>query len=268
MNNDQINSLVRSLLKILGSLLIAHGYSTYANIINTPDVIGFIIALAAFISSHFAHSTPASNPPRPTSGPLLVLFIALALGCPGSVSAQTNLTAVPNQIPAASPLSQILSSFGISSNPTNYAGALFLGHSLKGGQTALGAVVIENVSDYAGVIVGVDTLFGGGKVGSANIVSGGLTLKLPTHPLAFIGGSFCTNLLMTPYAIAMVGTPISGTGNADGGLASITREGVNFDIYDLKGFELGAGIDYGTRSGAGNYNGNWIDFEFSIRKGF
>ena len=49
---------------------------------------------------------------------------------------------------------------------------------------------------------------------------------------------------------------------------AIARAGANVDLYNLKGFELGAGIDYGNRTGAGAYNGNWLDFVFTIRKGF
>lgn len=165
-------------------------------------------------------------------------------------------------------IGNILGDVGISSNPTNYAAAAFYGHSTSGNQSSIGLLVIENVNNYVGVAAGVDDLFGGGKIGSANIVSGGLSLKAPTHPLAFLGtNSFEQNFTATPYALAMAALPINGTGQ-NGALGAVNRAGVNFDIYNLKGWEIGAGIDYGNRLGAGNYSGNWIDVAVSFRKNF
>ena len=68
--------------------------------------------------------------------------------------------------------------------------------------------------------------------------------------------------------MVLVATPIGGTGNAGGGLGGLARAGVNVDLYNWKGWKLGAGVDYGNRTGAGAYNGNWIDLTFNIRKGF
>ena len=161
-----------------------------------------------------------------------------------------------------------LGSLGLSSNPTNYAGLVFVGMSTSGKQVSAGIGIVENVNNNVGIIVLIDHLWFGGKTGSANIVSGGLTLKQPTHPLAFFGGSFCTNLVCTPYVILAVGTPMNGTGNADGGLAGIGRAGFNFDIWNISGWELGLGIDYGNRTGSGGYNGDWIDGTLNLRKGF
>ena len=168
-------------------------------------------------------------------------------------------------------LGTLLGDVGLSSNPTNYAGGIFAGIKTTGNQYSIGAYVVENVNNYVGVMAGVDQLFGGGKVGSENVVAGGLTLKAPTHPLRFLTSS-TTNLLYTltatPYVAALVATPIGGTGNAGGGLGALVRGGVNVDILNLSGWELGAGIDYGNRTGAGAYNGNWIDGTVNIRKGF
>jgi hypothetical protein len=200
------------------------------------------------------------------------LLLAVALCCAGlfTVSAQTatnNFTITPPSFWGG--ITEILSSVGLVTDPTNYAAAAFYGHSLKGNQSAIGLVIIENVNNNLGVIAGVDTLFGGGKIGSANIVSGGLTLKEPTHPLAFIGtNTFLGKLVVTPYAIAMVGTPINGTGSANGGLASIVRAGANVDIFKVGKFEFGVGADYGQRNGAGKYTGGWFDVELSGRIGF
>ena len=170
-------------------------------------------------------------------------------------------------------IGSVLSNLGISSNPSNYALAAFGGRSFDNNQWSAGALVIENVttSGSVGIVAGIDHLWGGGNVGSANIVAGGITFKAPCHPFTFLSAdtnSWTRKVTVTPFVIAMVATPISGTGSADGGLGSITRGGVNLDLVNIKGWEIGAGIDYGKRTGAGNYDGNWGDLTFNVRKGF
>lgn len=167
-------------------------------------------------------------------------------------------------------IKESLASVGLVTDPTNYAAAVFYGRSLKGNQSAAGLVVIENVNDYIGVAAGIDTLWGGGKENSANIVAGGFSLKDSTHPLKFLSSdtnSWFQTFTATPFAIALVGTPINGTSN-DGGLAAINRAGVNLDLFAVKRLQFGLGIDYGNRTGAGNYNGNWVDVDFNGRLGF
>lgn len=168
-------------------------------------------------------------------------------------------------------LGSVLGDVGLSSNPTNYAGGIFAGVKTDGSQYSIGAYVVENVNNYVGVMAGVDQLFGGGKLGSENIVAGGLTLKAPSHPLRFLTSStntFLYDLTATPYVAALVATPIGGTGNAGGGLGGLVRAGLNVDLYNWSGWVLGVGADYGNRTGAGAYNGNWIDGTLNIRKGF
>lgn len=195
-----------------------------------------------------------------------------------SAQAQTTTTNVPNLM---GDIGNVLGDIGLSSNPTNYAFAPFFGvKTTKNADgkrpVSAGLVIIENVNNNIGIAGGIDHLWLGGKAGSANIVSGGLSLKAPFYPLryvtSFLGTSLGTNtwaynFLATPYAIVLIGTPLNGTSN-DGGLANINRAGVNFDVYNFKGWKLGAGGDYGNRNGAGNYSGNWIDFTLNVRKGF
>ena len=209
-----------------------------------------------------------------------LIGVAAVLLLATTTFAQTNVPAVPNLLPTNAPtasspiwndLGNVLGDIGLSSNPTNYAAGVFYGHSLSGNKSALGIFVVENVTANVGVIAGVDTLWGGGKIGSANIVSGGLTLKALSHPLRFISSdtnSWAYNMGATPYAVALVCMPINGTGSADGGLGAIARAGVNLDLYNFHGWELALGVDYGNRTGSGNYDGNWIDVLFNVRKGF
>jgi hypothetical protein len=55
MNQDQIDSLVRTALKICGAVLIKHGLSDYAAILNTPDVVGLGVMAAGLWLSHQTH---------------------------------------------------------------------------------------------------------------------------------------------------------------------------------------------------------------------
>jgi len=197
------------------------------------------------------------------------LFIAALAAATIAVQAQTS-TNLPDIYDS---IGSVLNTLGVSSNPSNYAVATFGGRSFSGDQWAAGAVVIENVtaSGSVGVVAGIDYLWGGGKIGSANVVSGGVTIKAPAHPLTFLSAdtnSWTHKVTVKPYVIEMVATPLNGTGSADGGLGSISRAGVNLDLVNIKGWELGAGIDYGKRTGTGNYSGNWGDLTLNIRKGF
>ena len=59
MNQDQIESIVRTALKIIGALLIKHGLSDYAAIVNTPDVCGAVALLIGLWLSHQHHGDKA-----------------------------------------------------------------------------------------------------------------------------------------------------------------------------------------------------------------
>jgi hypothetical protein len=61
MNQDQINSLVRTALKIIGALLIKHGLSDYAAILNTPDVCGAVALMIGLYLSHQHHGQAATT---------------------------------------------------------------------------------------------------------------------------------------------------------------------------------------------------------------
>jgi hypothetical protein len=166
-------------------------------------------------------------------------------------------------------LGAVLGDAGLSSNPTNYFDAPFCGVSTTGNRLAAGDILGENINNNVGVVAGIDHLWFGGRVGSANIVSGGLTLKAPCHPLQFLGlTGWTSNLVATPYAIAMAATPLNGTGSANGGLGSIARAGASVDLTSWKGFKVSLTADYGNRTGSGGYNGNWVDFGFALGKRF
>ena len=153
------------------------------------------------------------------------------------------------------------------SQSTNWAVAPFYGRATTGNKSAAGVIAVWNFNDNVGVIGGYDRLWSSGQASQANMVSGGLKLQVSIHPLAFTGLAALTNIVATPYVASLVATPTGGTSN-NGGLAAINRAGLELEIMQWKGLELHAGIDYGNRTGAGYYNGNYVDFNVAISRGF
>ena len=64
MSMEQINSAIRSLLKILGTALAAHGATGAANVVNSEDVIGLSMVVAGVVWSalHHKQETPEPKP--------------------------------------------------------------------------------------------------------------------------------------------------------------------------------------------------------------
>jgi len=67
MNKDQIDSVVRSVLKIAGAIAVAHGASAYAGIINSEDVTGLASLVVGLLLSYQWH---APAPEQPSSAAL------------------------------------------------------------------------------------------------------------------------------------------------------------------------------------------------------
>jgi hypothetical protein len=68
MNSDQLNSLVRTGLKMLGALLVAHGWTATAGVLNADSIAGALIALLGLALSHFAHKADPAPPADPPAG--------------------------------------------------------------------------------------------------------------------------------------------------------------------------------------------------------
>lgn len=92
MNQDQINSALRSLLKIIGSALAAHGLAQAASIVNGEDCIGVVLAVAGLVWSHFSHAPDAPPPPAAKlPGPKIMMLagmLTLLLGVAACNTAQ------------------------------------------------------------------------------------------------------------------------------------------------------------------------------------
>lgn len=99
MNQEQINSILRSLLKIIGSALAAHGLTGAANIVNGQDCIGVVLAVAGLVWSHYSHTAPPAQPNKPTIklGGLMVMG-GLALGLSMAACNTTQQTTAYNTI--------------------------------------------------------------------------------------------------------------------------------------------------------------------------
>jgi hypothetical protein len=82
MNQDQFFSLVRSLLKVIGAALAAHGLAQTAGIVNSEDFIGLVLVVAGFAWSHLTHATtdaPPNNSSGTSSGGATTLLLLLLL---------------------------------------------------------------------------------------------------------------------------------------------------------------------------------------------
>lgn len=54
--NPQVNSIIRTVLKIAGALLAQRGLTQAANLVNSEDVIGLLLVLAGVVMSWWEHN--------------------------------------------------------------------------------------------------------------------------------------------------------------------------------------------------------------------
>lgn len=85
MNDNQLGSLVLSLIKVLCAALAAHGFTTASTILGLPDVgqyivgiIGVIIAMGLSHLHHGDNSSQNSTPPPSSPGSKLPLVLMVA----------------------------------------------------------------------------------------------------------------------------------------------------------------------------------------------
>jgi len=65
-NQDQVASIVRSLLKTVGGALVAHGATKVGAFFNAEDSFGLVMTVIGFVLSHFTHK---DSPPAPVVPP-------------------------------------------------------------------------------------------------------------------------------------------------------------------------------------------------------
>jgi hypothetical protein len=189
----------------------------------------------------------------------LITASALLIIAAKSASAQTN---APPTFTGG--LQEMASAVSSSTNWTIVGGA---GRGLTGNKNLAFGAVAYNFNENVGLLVGMDTLWtpSGAQPQQNNVVKGGITLSAPIHPFAFIGSSFLTNVVGTPFALALATQPSGGSSDSIG---TVAGGGINFDIVSFKNFELVAGAEYESRSGAGYWNGNYALIHFGIGRRF
>lgn len=196
---------------------------------------------------------------------LTVSLLTSAATAQTVITTSTNGVVTTNSTPTISGgLSEIydaLESSGLTT-ATNYAIEPYLTYAPSapsGNQVGGGVLAVYNVSTYIGTGLGVDYL------GQFSLVSAQVQLKVPTHPFAFTGSSWGTNLVVAPFALVGVGTGLSGvTGNA----IAITDAGAYVEFGHLWGGRFNTGAAIGKWSNAGNYSGTRYHFFLGWSKGF
>ena len=158
-------------------------------------------------------------------------------------------------------ISKLVGDIASSTNWTVIGGA---GRATKGNRDLAFGAIAYNFNQNVGVVAGMDTLWAPGKHQN-NVVKGGITLSAPIHPFAFLGSTFATNIIGTPFVAGLVAAPSGGSSDS---VATIGSVGVNFDIVKFKNFELVAGAQYETRSGSGFWNGNYGLVHLGISRRF
>jgi len=128
-----------------------------------------------------------------------------------------------------------------------------------------GVLAIYNVNDYLGAGLGIDWL------GQFSLVSGNATLKLPInagekakHYIPALP-DFVTNVVVTPFALAGLGTPLSGAG---GNCSTIEDIGAYVQIGHLSGGKFNLGACWGQWNNAGEYSGKRYHIFAGWSKGF
>ena len=208
-----------------------------------------------------------------TSKFILTLAAVAAVAASCAVHAQTNTVPATNSAPASTTttgtisggLTEIydaLSTSGLAT-ATNYAFEPYLTYAPSapsGNQIGGGVFACYNVSKFVGTGLGLDYL------GQFSLVSANVQIKIPTHPLAFIGTGWATNLVVAPFALAGVGTPLNGSGN---GAIAVTDAGAYVQFGALWGGKFNTGVAYGKWSGAPTgYGGSRYHLFVGWSKGF
>lgn len=195
---------------------------------------------------------------------VLVLCGCLRLNAQTNPVTPPNNTAGPVQPSLIGPslmggLSEIASAMGSATNW--YAGGGY-GRGLTGNKSVAFADVAYNFNENVGVVVGMDTLWGG-AAGQTEIVKGGVTLSLPGHPLAFTGISYLAAVQGRAFVSDLLATPKNGNT-----LGNLIVTGYEFDLYTVSNFELYLAVMYENRSGQGYWDGNYAMIQGGISRRF
>ena len=214
--------------------------------------------------------------------PLVILAAALFL-CSFVVpsQAQTTITTGTNGVATTN----VLSDLGVSGSlanlwnaidasdilqATNWAVAPYLTYAPSAADhVGAGVLAIYNMPQLSSSLGQVGAALGADWLGSWSLVSGNVTLQVPTHPLANISWlSFLPASIkgatMVPFAVAGIGTPMSGSGSE----ATLWDVGDQVKFGHWLGGSFGAGVSWGEWMNAGRESGHRYHFFLSYQKGF
>lgn len=197
----------------------------------------------------------------------IILIAAIVLLCVAVKNANAQTNQITNLLPSPSFSAGLQEMAGAVSSSTNWTILGGIGRSTTGNRDIAFGAVAYNFNENVGILAGMDTLWAPhqSQVQQVNVLKGGITLSAPIHPFAFIGSTFLTNIVGTPFGMALVASPSGGSSDS---IATIAGGGVNFDIVGFKNFELVAGIDYENRTGSGYWDGAYAMFHFGVSRRF
>lgn len=261
MNQDQAVSLITKIIVGACAATAAKygiGQDDLTHILTL--VISGVLALSA---TYFAHRYNAPAPARDAAGNLVASktsvgawLLVASFALVGPAQAQTN-TSSGSFGDGLKIMANALSS------GTNWTAIAGYGRGLTGNKNVAFADVAYSLNQNVGVIAGYDVLWGGGQH-EANSVKGGVSLQTSIHPFAFIGTTFLTNVVATPFAADCLATPK----DSSAGIGNIVTTGANVDIYAFSKFEVNVGAQYENRTGQGRWDGGYALFHAGLTRKF
>ena len=198
----------------------------------------------------------------------IILFAAtIGLLCLFAVGARAQTNQVPNLLPDPSFSAGLQEMASAVANSTNWTILGGIGRATTGNRDIAFGAVAYNFNENVGILAGVDTLWAPhqSQQQQVNVLKGGITLSAPIHIFAFVGSTFLTNVIASPFGMALVATPSGGSKNS---IATIAGGGFNFDLVGFKNFELVAGVDYESRTGSGFWDGTYAMAHLGIGRRF
>lgn len=269
-DNTQIIGQVVTLL--VGGFLTKRGLDQH----DIESLIGAAITLVGIVWKFWHWHTTPDNSNTPTAGNLANTLKSWAVvGAlfffvhPGMAQSTTNTQTASMAAPPAILGTNSQSDLGliargvlglgrqvIDAMPTNLTVAPYGTYVLQPKKFGYGVGIAYNLS--------LNDTFSGGPIVLLDHVdtymafSGGVTLQADLHPLAWFGVQNST-FSVTPFGITAIGTPLSGAGVSNGGVQTINSVGADIKFGHLWGGRYVIGGAYGTRTGAGAYNGGYIN---------
>lgn len=182
----------------------------------------------------------------------IAIIGALLVSAVINLNAQTT-NAIPNLLGSSEYSSLAQQVWDDTIGTSNGVFVVTAARKLTGNANRFSVDYLYSFNSIAGLVIGIDDIRSG-NYSQASILKGGLNLQANVYPFKNFG---VTNFFLTPYAFAVVTTPMGGTSN-NGGIGQLTGTGVSFEQKFSKNLSLEVGGFYENSTGEGAYNGNWI----------